>query len=221
MTLAQARSEYQGLLLSEVVQRAQQSLGRELADGWVRQFERTAPRYFVENWGGPRRSQYGAARKGRRHPCMRRFAGQPREDADYSRPDGSALAISRARHVLGRTGAARQPDLFLHAAATMRAQRRHDAWWLRTPPLASPRPSRPACARSATPPTAMRRPSVTPEPSYSTRLRSYRRCWGSRLEPRERLTKPVGDAQRAGVYRCRFAALTRDAPLRGHLPYRG
>jgi beta-phosphoglucomutase-like phosphatase (HAD superfamily) len=39
-TLAQARREYQGLLLSQVVQRAQQSLGRELAADWVERFER-------------------------------------------------------------------------------------------------------------------------------------------------------------------------------------
>jgi hypothetical protein len=39
-TLAQARREYQGLLLGEVVQRAQQSLGRELADDGAQRFER-------------------------------------------------------------------------------------------------------------------------------------------------------------------------------------
>ncbi|HEX3391258.1 MAG TPA: HAD hydrolase-like protein [Solirubrobacteraceae bacterium] len=45
-TLAQARREYQGMLLSEVVARAQQSLGRELADSWVRRFERDRAEAF-------------------------------------------------------------------------------------------------------------------------------------------------------------------------------
>jgi beta-phosphoglucomutase-like phosphatase (HAD superfamily) len=45
-TLAQARSEYQGLLLSEVVQRAHQGLGRALADDWVERFERDRAEAF-------------------------------------------------------------------------------------------------------------------------------------------------------------------------------
>jgi beta-phosphoglucomutase-like phosphatase (HAD superfamily) len=53
-TLAQARREYQGQLLSEVVQRAQQSLGREVADGWVQRFECDRDAIFAGNW---RRSQ--------------------------------------------------------------------------------------------------------------------------------------------------------------------
>jgi beta-phosphoglucomutase-like phosphatase (HAD superfamily) len=45
-TLAQARREYQGLLLSEVVQRAQQGLGRTLADDWVERFEQERTEEF-------------------------------------------------------------------------------------------------------------------------------------------------------------------------------
>ncbi len=39
ITLTQARHEYQACWLSEVVQQAQQSLGRALADDWVERFE--------------------------------------------------------------------------------------------------------------------------------------------------------------------------------------
>ncbi len=45
-TLAQARREYQGLLLSEVAQRAQQGLGRKLAEDWVERFERDRAEAF-------------------------------------------------------------------------------------------------------------------------------------------------------------------------------
>jgi beta-phosphoglucomutase-like phosphatase (HAD superfamily) len=45
-TLAQARREYQGLLLSEVVQQAQQSLGLALADDWVERFDRDRAEAF-------------------------------------------------------------------------------------------------------------------------------------------------------------------------------
>lgn len=39
-TLAQARRDYQGLLLAEVAERARQRLGRALPAGWLAQFER-------------------------------------------------------------------------------------------------------------------------------------------------------------------------------------
>jgi beta-phosphoglucomutase-like phosphatase (HAD superfamily) len=38
-TLPQARAAYQGLLLSEVVQRAEQALGRTLPEGWLARYE--------------------------------------------------------------------------------------------------------------------------------------------------------------------------------------
>ncbi len=39
-TLAQARSDYQGLLLSEVARDAEARLGRSLPDGWIAHYER-------------------------------------------------------------------------------------------------------------------------------------------------------------------------------------
>jgi HAD superfamily hydrolase (TIGR01509 family) len=46
MTLAQARGEYQGLLLSEVLERAERRLGRELPAGWLAAYERQREAVF-------------------------------------------------------------------------------------------------------------------------------------------------------------------------------
>jgi hypothetical protein len=56
----------------------------------------------------------------------------------------------------------------------------------------------------------------TPVPSYSTRLRSYQRCWGSRLEPRERLTSQSA-THNAGVVPVPFCRPNGGCPLRGTL----
>jgi HAD superfamily hydrolase (TIGR01509 family) len=45
-TLAQARRDYQGLLLSEVLSRAQERLGRQLAPGWLARYERERAEVF-------------------------------------------------------------------------------------------------------------------------------------------------------------------------------
>ena len=45
-TLAQARREYQGLLLSQVLERAQARLGRELPPGWLERYESERTRAF-------------------------------------------------------------------------------------------------------------------------------------------------------------------------------
>lgn len=45
-TLTQARREYQGLLLSQAINRAQQSLGGKLAGDWVERFERDRAEAF-------------------------------------------------------------------------------------------------------------------------------------------------------------------------------
>lgn len=45
-TLAQARRDYQGLLLSEVLSRAQERLGRQLAPGWIETYERERTEVF-------------------------------------------------------------------------------------------------------------------------------------------------------------------------------
>ncbi len=45
-TLAEARRDFQGLLLSEVVSRVQARLGRSLPEGWIERFERDRAEVF-------------------------------------------------------------------------------------------------------------------------------------------------------------------------------
>jgi HAD superfamily hydrolase (TIGR01509 family) len=45
-TLAQARRDYQGLLLAEVAEEAQRRLGRSLPEGWLARFERERAEVF-------------------------------------------------------------------------------------------------------------------------------------------------------------------------------
>jgi beta-phosphoglucomutase-like phosphatase (HAD superfamily) len=45
-TLEQARGEYQGLLLSEVLERAEHRLGRKLPEGWLATYEREREALF-------------------------------------------------------------------------------------------------------------------------------------------------------------------------------
>src|SRR5215472_5423309 len=124
-TLAQARREYQGLLLSEVVQRAQQSLGREFADGWVQRFERDRAEAFHREL----RAVPDAA-----------SAVLSVKEAGVAVCVASQGGLEKTRMTLGLTGlrslfpahalfsgglVARgkpHPDLFLHAAATMGAR---------------------------------------------------------------------------------------------------
>jgi HAD superfamily hydrolase (TIGR01509 family) len=124
-TLAQGRREYQGLLLSEVVQRAQQSLGRKLADDWVERFERDRAEAFHRDL----EPISGAA-----------SAVQRVKDAGIPVCVASQGSLEKTRMTLGLTALrslfpARalfsgqlvprgkpHPDLFLHAAATMGAK---------------------------------------------------------------------------------------------------
>jgi HAD superfamily hydrolase (TIGR01509 family) len=124
-TLAQARREYQGLLLSEVLQRAQQDLGRTLADDWVERFEQDRAEAF--------------------HRELEPVPGaagmvQHVKDADIPVCVASQGSLAKTRMTLGLTGlrslfsasalfsgqlvprAKPYPDLFLHAAVTMGAK---------------------------------------------------------------------------------------------------
>jgi HAD superfamily hydrolase (TIGR01509 family) len=124
-TLAQARREYQGLLLSEVVQRAQQGLGHTLADDWMQRFERDRAEAFDREL----EPAPGAA-----------STVQRVKDAGIPACVASQGSLQKTRMTLGLTGlrslfpanalfsgqlAPRgkpHPDLFLHAAATMSAK---------------------------------------------------------------------------------------------------
>ena len=124
-TLAQARREYQGLLLSEVVQRAQQSLGRALTDDWVERFEQDRAEAFHREL----EPVPGAA-----------STVQRVKDAGIPACVASQGSLAKTRMTLGLTGLRSlfsasalfsgqlvprgkpSPDLFLHAAATMGAK---------------------------------------------------------------------------------------------------
>jgi HAD superfamily hydrolase (TIGR01509 family) len=124
-TLPQARREYQGLLLTEVVERAQRSLGRALADDWVERFERDRAEAFHRDL----QAVPGAAN-----------SVQQVKDAGVPVCVASQGSLEKTRLTLGLTGLrslfpARalfsgqlvprgkpHPDLFLHAAASMRAR---------------------------------------------------------------------------------------------------
>lgn len=124
-TLVQARREYQGLLLSEVVQRAQQRLGRALADGWVERFENDRAEAFHREL----EPVPGAA-----------STVQRVKDAGIPVCVASQGALQKTQLTLGLTGLRSlfpayalfsgqlvprgkpYPDLFLHAAATMGAK---------------------------------------------------------------------------------------------------
>jgi HAD superfamily hydrolase (TIGR01509 family) len=124
-TLPQARREYQGLLMSEIVQRAQERLGRALPDDWQAQFERDRAQAF--------------------HRELRPVTGAVEAIERVNRA-GIAVCVAsqgklaKTRLTLGITGLRElfadgalfsahdvprgkpHPDLFLHAAATMGAQ---------------------------------------------------------------------------------------------------
>lgn len=124
-TLVQARREYQGLLLSEVVQRAQQGLGRALAGDWVERFEHERAEAFHREL----EPVSGAASTVQRV----KNAGIPVCVASQG-------SLQKTRMTLGLTGLRSlfhanalfsgqlvprgkpHPDLFLHAAATMGAK---------------------------------------------------------------------------------------------------
>ena len=124
-TLTQARREYQGLLLSEVVQHAQQSLGRALADDWVERFEKDRAEAFHREL----------------EPVPDAASTVQRvKDAGIPACVASQGSLAKTRMTLGLTGLRSlfsasalfsgqlvprgkpSPDLFLHAAATMGAK---------------------------------------------------------------------------------------------------
>ncbi len=124
-TLPQARRKYQGLLLSQVVQRAQQSLGGELAHDWIERFERDRTEAFQREL----QPVPGAA-----------SAVQRVKDAGIPVCVASQGSLAKTRMTLGITELRQffparalfsgqlvprgkpHPDLFLHAATTMGAR---------------------------------------------------------------------------------------------------
>lgn len=167
-TLAQARREYQGLLLSEVVQRAQQSLGRALANDWVERFENDRAEAFHREL----------------EPVPDAASTVQRvKDAGIPVCVASQGALQKTRMTLGLTGLRSLfPANALFSGQLVPrgntptcsytrlrrwAQSPRDAWWSRTPSPASQQRSRPGCVPLAMPPTATRPPFATQAPRYS------------------------------------------------------
>jgi HAD superfamily hydrolase (TIGR01509 family) len=124
-TLAEARRDYQGLLLADTVSRAQARLGRSLPDDWLARFERErADAFRLELEPVPGAAEAIASIVAAGVPvCV-----------------ASQAKLQKTRLTLGLTGLDRlfpadalfsaelvprgkpHPDLFLHAAATMGAE---------------------------------------------------------------------------------------------------
>jgi HAD superfamily hydrolase (TIGR01509 family) len=121
-TLAQARRDYQGLLLADIDSRAQAKLGRPLAKDWLERYERDRAAVFRREL----RAVPGAAETVKRVRAARVavcVASQgklekTRLSLRLTKLDGlfpdevlfSAYSVARGKP---------HPDLFLHAAATM------------------------------------------------------------------------------------------------------
>jgi HAD superfamily hydrolase (TIGR01509 family) len=124
-TLAQARREYQGLLLSEVASRVEAKLGQVLPSGWIEGYERERNDAFR----GGLRAIAGA------HEVVHRVSG-----AGVKVCVASQGRLEKTRFTLGLTGLTSlfaadalfsaesvprgkpHPDLFLHAAQTMQVE---------------------------------------------------------------------------------------------------
>lgn len=124
-TLAEARRDYQGLLLSEVVSQAETKLGRPLPTGWLAEYERDRTKAFHRDL----RSVTGAAE------AVRHVVG-----AGIAVCVASQGKLEKTRLSLELTGLLElfpsgtlfsahdvprgkpHPDLFLHAASTMGAE---------------------------------------------------------------------------------------------------
>jgi HAD superfamily hydrolase (TIGR01509 family) len=123
-TLAQARSEYQGLLLADVVAKAQKALGRPLPAGWAESYESARDEAFgadLRAVEGARDAVEGVSAAGRR-VCV---ASQGRlRKIELCLGLTGLRALFAADALFSAESVARgkpHPDLFLHAAAQMGA----------------------------------------------------------------------------------------------------
>jgi HAD superfamily hydrolase (TIGR01509 family) len=124
-TLAQARRDYQGLLLADVLSRAEQKLGRTLPEDWLARFERERGAVFHRELGpvagavetvqrvtaagiGVCVASQGKLSKTRLSLALTGLTHFFPETAHFS-----AYSVAHGKPA---------PDLFLHAAASMEAQ---------------------------------------------------------------------------------------------------
>jgi HAD superfamily hydrolase (TIGR01509 family) len=123
-TLVEARREYQGLLLADVLSRAQAKLGRSLPEGWLERFERDRAEAFHREL----RPVPGAAEAVQRVSA----AGVAVCVASQGKAEKTRLSLRltglrhlfRGEALFSAESVPRgkpHPDLFLHAAAAMEA----------------------------------------------------------------------------------------------------
>jgi HAD superfamily hydrolase (TIGR01509 family) len=124
-TLAEARRDYQGLLLGEVLERAQARLGRPLPADWLERYERdraNALRRELE----PVPGAAGAVRAIRAAGVAACVASQGKLEKTRLSLELTGLdGLFAAEELFSAESVARgkpHPDLFLHAAATMGAE---------------------------------------------------------------------------------------------------
>jgi HAD superfamily hydrolase (TIGR01509 family) len=124
-TLAEARGDYQGLLLSEVLEHAEGKLGRPLPVGWLDRYERERREEFEREL----KPVQGAARAVERveHAGLRTcVASQGKlEKTRLSLELTGLLHLFDEQSLFSAHSVARgkpHPDLFLHAASTIGAE---------------------------------------------------------------------------------------------------
>jgi HAD superfamily hydrolase (TIGR01509 family) len=124
-TLAEARRDYQGLLLGEVLERAEAKLARRLAPGWLERYERERTEAFereLEPVHGARRAIERVTLAG----MAKCVASQGKLEKTRLSLDLTGLRdLFEERALFSAHSVARgkpHPDLFLYAAQTMGAQ---------------------------------------------------------------------------------------------------
>jgi HAD superfamily hydrolase (TIGR01509 family) len=123
-TLAQARAAYQGLLLAEVVERAEQRLGRPLPGGWLERYERDRAAAFRAGL----RPVAGAAEAVRAclsagvRVCVASQGKLAKTRLSLALTNLAPLFAEDARFSAEQVAHGKpHPDLFLHAARAMGA----------------------------------------------------------------------------------------------------
>jgi HAD superfamily hydrolase (TIGR01509 family) len=123
-TLSQARREYQGLLLAEVLERAQARLGHALPEGWLARYERERAEQFRLGL----RAVPGAAALVERcvaagiAVCVASQGSLQKTDRSLALTGLDRLFAPAARFSAGQVARGKpHPDLFLHAAGAMGA----------------------------------------------------------------------------------------------------
>lgn len=124
-TLVEARRDYQGLLLADIVARAESTLGRALPSGWLERYERDRAEVFrrelaavpgaAEAVGRIVAAGIGVCVASQGKLTKTRFSLELTGLRELFAPDAlfSAHSVRRGKPA---------PDLFLHAAASMRSE---------------------------------------------------------------------------------------------------